>query len=83
MVQTTAIFNSFIQKIKNTGLNLAGSILGVIYIIGVFIGLWILRILQGICFFILGAITLYFLVGGIGLILCFVLSRLCHAYLGH
>jgi len=83
MVQTTAILNGFMQKIKNAGLSLGEGILGIIYMIVVFVGLWIFKILQGIYFFVLGAIVFYFIAGGIGWILCFVLSRLGHAYLGH
>ena len=83
MAQATAILNNFIQKIKNTGLSLAEGILGIIYMIGVFIALWVFKILRGIYFLVLGAIAFYFIAGSIGLILCFVLSRLGHAYLGH
>lgn len=82
MAQATATFYSFIQKIKNAGLSLAESVLGIIYMIGVFIVLWVFKILQGIYFLVIGAIAFYFIAGSIGLILCFVLSRLGHAYLG-
>lgn len=83
MAQATAILYSFIQKIKNAGLSMAEGLLGIIYMIGVFIVLWVFKILQGIYFLILGSIAFYFIAGSIGLILCFVLSRLGHAYLGH
>jgi len=74
---------NFKQKVKNIGLYFADSVLGIIYMILVFVGLWIFKIARGIYFLVLGAIVFYFLAGTIGLILCFVLSRLCHAYLGH
>jgi hypothetical protein len=49
----------------------------------VFIVLWLLKILQGIYFLVLGAIAFYFIAGGIGLICCFFFGMLGHLYLGH
>ena len=74
---------NFKQKVKNIGLYFADSVLGIIYMILVFVGLWIFKIARGIYFLVLGGIVFYFLAGTIGLILCFSLSLLGHAYLGH
>ena len=79
----TMCFNDITQKTKNVGLDFVTSILGVMYMFLVFIGLGIFKILQGTYFLILGAIAFYFIAGTIGLILCFFLGMLGHAYLGH
>jgi len=79
----TAVMNWFMQKSKNAGDFLADSILGLVYMLGVFIVLWLLKILQGIYFLVLGAIAFYFIAGGIGLICCFFFGMLGHLYLGH
>jgi len=78
-----AAMNWFVQKSKNAGDFLADSILGVVYMLVVFIALWICKIFQGIYFLVLGAIAFYFIAGGIGLLCCFVFGMLGHLYLGH
>ena len=78
-----AAMNWFVQKSKNAGAFLADSILGVIYMLVVFVALWICKIFQGIYFLVLGAIAFYFIAGGIGLLCCFVFGMLGHLYLGH
>jgi integral membrane sensor domain MASE1 len=78
-----AIFNNVMQKAKSTGSDFADSILSVLYMLIVFIGLWIFKLAQGIYFLVLGGIVAYFLVGSIGLLLCFFFGTLCRLYLGH
>jgi hypothetical protein len=56
----TAVMNWFMQKSKNAGDFLADSILGLVYMLGVFIVLWLLKILQGHLFSRSGGYSILF-----------------------